>query len=126
DILKKIDEQKTIQSIVDEILEVEASGYTSITSGLIKGLDQLKRARSRHRDAILITDGNANRDVEEMFSISRSFRNLNVIAIPAENKQNKIGLKNCEQISRLGKGMLVKVTRFKDIPHALQKLILKL
>ncbi|MHA1680916.1 MAG: vWA domain-containing protein [Promethearchaeota archaeon] len=126
DVLKKMNEHKNVHALIDEILETQASGYTNITSGLIKGHEQLKRARSSYKFAILITDGNANRGIEEMAKIALKFENLHVIAIPSESSQKKIGMKNCEEISRLGKGLFVKVSRYKDIPYALQKLLLKI
>jgi hypothetical protein len=54
------------------------------------------------------------------------FENLHVIAIPTELEQATGGLKNCERIARLGKGMFVRVGRFRDIPHALQRLLLRI
>ncbi|MHA1791464.1 MAG: vWA domain-containing protein [Promethearchaeota archaeon] len=126
EVLKNIDEERNITKIVDSILETQASGFTNITAGLLKGHEQLKRARSRDKFAILITDGDANRGIKDMEKIASLFNKLHVIAIPKEDDKMTRGIRNCEIISRKGKGLLVKVSRFRDIPRALQRLLLKL
>ncbi|MEX2680413.1 MAG: VWA domain-containing protein [Candidatus Sigynarchaeota archaeon] len=125
-VLKKINERRDINNLIDEILETAASGFTNITAGLNDGFEQMKLARSHCKFAILITDGNANRAVSEIDGAASRFENLHVIAIPTELEQAKGGIKNCERIARLGKGMFVRVGRFKDIPHALQRLLLRI
>ncbi|NMC07586.1 MAG: VWA domain-containing protein [Candidatus Lokiarchaeota archaeon] len=125
-VMKKINERRDNNKLIDEILETAASGFTNITAGLNDGLEQMRLARSHYRFAILITDGNANRAVGEIDEAASRFENLHVIAIPTELEQAKAGLKNCERIARLGKGMFVRVGRFKDIPHALQRLLLRI
>ncbi len=124
DVMKKMTEKKEIDTLLDNILETQASGFTNITAGLRRGLVELKKARSTFKFAILITDGNANRDVEELESAATNFSNLHVIAIPSET--HNVGVRNLERIARLGKGTFVKVDRFKDIPRALQRLLMKI
>ncbi|MFX0098110.1 MAG: VWA domain-containing protein [Candidatus Hodarchaeota archaeon] len=127
DVMKKINKRENVDSLIDKILETQASGYTNITYALKLGLEEIKKARSNYKFAILITDGNANRgDMDELWKVASQLENLHVIAIPSESGQIKAGVRNCDKISKLGKGMLVKVGRFKDIPRALQTLLLKL
>jgi len=60
-VLKKIHEKKSIITIIDEILDSEAVGFTNIHIGLEKGLKELRKIKERDRKnqfAILITDGN--------------------------------------------------------------------
>jgi Mg-chelatase subunit ChlD len=128
-VMKNMTERKDIELIIDEILETQASGFTNITAGLKNGFAELKRARSNTKSAILITDGNANRAVDELRIAASRFENLHVIAIPSEENDSNIatpGTKTCEALARLGKGLFIPVYRFKDIPRALQRLLLKI
>jgi len=125
-VIKKINERRDINKLIDEILETAASGFTNITAGLHDGREQMKIARSHYKFAILITDGNANRAVEEIGEMASRFENLHVIAIPTELEQATGGIKNCERIARLGKGLFVRVGRFRDIPRALQRLLMRI
>lgn len=124
--IKKMTERKDVNKLIDQILESQASGFTNIAAGLHDGLDALKQSSSTFKFGILITDGNANRNAAEMFDIAARFENLNVIAIPPEMDQVKGGIKNCEELARRGKGLFVRVGQFRDIPRALQRLLLKL
>ncbi|MHA1372378.1 MAG: vWA domain-containing protein, partial [Promethearchaeota archaeon] len=124
-VLKGMHEKKAINRIIDEILETRASGYTNITAGLRNGLIEMRRSRATKKFSILITDGNPNSDLENLYKVAAKFCNLHVIATPSNRKDN-LGLRICEKISRLGNGLLVKVFDFKDIGRALQKLLLKL
>ncbi|KKL19834.1 hypothetical protein LCGC14_2461490, partial [marine sediment metagenome] len=58
-ILKKINQKKPIISIIDDILDSEAVGFTNIYLGLEKGLKELNKIREIKKNpfAILITDG---------------------------------------------------------------------
>lgn len=125
-VMKRINERRNVDLIIDEILETQASGFTNITAGLKDAFEQIKRARSNYKFAILITDGNANRAVDELDEVAVKFDNLHVIAIPTELEQAKGGLKNCERIARLGKGLFVRVGQFRDIPRALQQLLMRI
>ncbi|KKK78188.1 hypothetical protein LCGC14_2846080, partial [marine sediment metagenome] len=62
-ILKEINKKKPIISIIDDILDSEAVGFTNIFLGLEKGLKELNKIREVKKNpfAILITDGNYNR-----------------------------------------------------------------
>lgn len=125
-VLKKIDDERRTDAMIDEILETQASGFTNITAGLQKGFQQLLNAKSSDKFAILITDGNANRGLQALKTAALSFKRLHVIMIPPEGNRGGSGERICKEIARKGKGLLVRVSRFKDIPRALQKLLLQL
>ncbi|MHA1679926.1 MAG: vWA domain-containing protein, partial [Promethearchaeota archaeon] len=122
EVLKAVNEKRFIDGLIDDVLEMQTSGFTNITKGLEKGIEQLQIAKSHDKFAILITDGCANRGIEMLNDVASKFNHLHVILIPSENEQMLSGGRTCEEIQRHGKGMLVRVSRFKDIPRALQKL----
>jgi len=122
-VLKKIDEKKPVITIIDEILDSEAVGFTNIKIGLEKGLKELNKIKekTRHKFGILITDGNYNRG-ENPIDLARKFPKLNVIAIPAENDAER-GIDTCREIARVGQGKFFAVNNFKEIPRALIELL---
>ena len=122
-VLKKIDEKKPVITIIDEILDSEAVGFTNIKIGLEKGLKELNKIKekTRHKFGILITDGNYNRG-ENPIDLARKFPKLNVIAIPAENDAER-GIDTCREIARVGQGKFFAVNNYKEIPRALVELL---
>ena len=122
-ILKKIDEKKSVTAIVDDILDSEAAGFTNITVGLEKGLQELNKGKekTRHKFGILISDGNYNRGVSPV-NIAKKYKKLHVIGIPAENDADK-GIHTCKEIAKAGKGKFFAVNNYKEIPRALIELL---
>ena len=122
-ILKNIDKQKPIISIIDEILDSEAVGFTNIYIGLDKGLKQLNKIKEKKKNpfGILITDGNYNRG-ENPITVAKKYPKLHVIGMPAENNADQ-GIATCREIARLGKGKFYAVTDYKEIPRALIELL---
>ena len=47
--MKRIDERKPIISIIDEILDSEAVGFTNIQVGLEKGLKELNKVKEKSK-----------------------------------------------------------------------------
>ena len=122
-VLKKIDKKKPIITIIDEILDSEAVGFTNITIGLEKGLKELNKIKekTRHKSGILITDGNYNRG-KNPIELAKKFPKLSVIAIPAENDAER-GIDTCREIARVGQGKFFAVNNYKEIPRALIELL---
>ncbi|TFG23823.1 MAG: VWA domain-containing protein [Promethearchaeota archaeon] len=121
--LKKIKEKKSVISIIDEILDSEAVGFTNIQIGLEKGLKQLNQVKEnrKHKFGILITDGNYNRG-ENPLAISKKYPKLHVIGMPAENDADR-GIDTCRELAKAGKGKFFAVTDYKEIPRALINLL---
>jgi Mg-chelatase subunit ChlD len=122
-VLKSIDKKKDITTIIDEILDSEAVGFTNIYIGLEKGLIELSKVKesSRNKFAILISDGNYNRG-EDPVPLAKKFPKLHVIGIPAENDADR-GIDTCREIARAGKGKFFAVNDYKEIPRALIELL---
>jgi Mg-chelatase subunit ChlD len=122
-ILKKINEKKPVISIIDEILDSEAVGFTNISIGLEKGLVELNKVKQTARDkfGILITDGNYNRG-ENPLDLAKKYPKLHVIGIPAENDADR-GIDMCKELAHAGKGKFFAVNDFKEIPRTLIELL---
>jgi len=122
-VLKKIDKKKPIITIIDEILDSEAVGFTNITIGLEKGLQELNKIKekTRHKSGILITDGNYNRG-KIPYDLAKKYPKLHVIGIPAENDAER-GIDTCREIARVGRGKFFAVNNYKEIPRALIELL---
>ncbi len=122
-ILKNIDKKKPIVSIIDEILDSEAVGFTNIYIGLDKGLKQLNKIKEKKKNpfGILITDGNYNRG-ENPIVLAKKFTRLHVIGMPAENNADQ-GIATCKAIAHAGSGKFYAVNDYKEIPRALIDLL---
>ncbi|MFX0188337.1 MAG: VWA domain-containing protein [Candidatus Hodarchaeota archaeon] len=123
-ILKKINDiQKSIITIIDDILDSEAVGFTNIHIGLEKGLKELNKVKEHHKNkfGILITDGNYNRG-ENPIKIAKKYPKLHVIGMPAENDADR-GIDTCREIAKAGQGKFYAVTDYKEIPRALINLL---
>ena len=121
--LKKIDEKKSVVSIIDEILDSEAVGFTNIQIGLEKGLKELKKVKEKTKNkfGILITDGNFNRG-KNPIDYAKNYPKLHVIGMPAENDAER-GIDTCRDIARAGQGKFYAVKDYKEIPRALIELL---
>jgi Mg-chelatase subunit ChlD len=122
-VLKKIDEKKPIISIIDEILDSEAVGFTDISIGLEKGLAELNKVKEKTRNkfGILISDGNYNRG-NDPTDLAKKYPKLHVIGMPAENDANR-GIDKCKELANAGRGKFYAVNDFKEIPRALIELL---
>ncbi|MFX1394262.1 MAG: VWA domain-containing protein [Promethearchaeota archaeon] len=123
-LLKKIsDNQKSIITIIDEILDSEAVGFTNIQIGLEKGLKELNKVKENKKNkfGILITDGNYNRGNNPV-EIAEKYPKLHVIGMPAENDADR-GIDTCREIAKAGQGKFYAVNDYKEIPRALINLL---
>ena len=124
-LLKKIDEEKKLTQIIDEILDSEAVGFTNIEIGLQKGLAELNKIKRKVKEqfGILITDGNYNRG-EDPRILAKKYPKLHVIGMPAENDADR-GIDTCRDLAKVGKGQFYAVNDYKEIPRALIELLSK-
>jgi Mg-chelatase subunit ChlD len=127
-ILKQIREERDVTLLIDQILESEAMGFTNITKGLKKGIEQLRKIKdNRRKIGILITDGDYNRG-EKPELIAQLYPTLHVINIPQENKTDKNlrGKRVCQRLAAAGRGQFLPVKEFHEIPRALMHLLNKM
>ena len=122
-VLKKINVKKPIATIIDEILDSEAVGFTNIQEGLEKGLKELNKIIRSDRDrfGILITDGVYNRG-NNPINVAKKYPRLHVIGMPADNDANR-GIDTCREIAKAGRGKFYAVKNYKEIPRALIELL---
>ncbi len=122
-VMKKIDQKKPIISIIDDILDSEAVGFTNIFIGLEKGLKELNKTKEnrKSRFGILISDGNYNRG-EDPVVLAKKYPKLHVIGMPAENDADQ-GIHTCREIAKVGGGKFYAVNDYKEIPRALIELL---
>lgn len=123
--LKSLNEYRDVDDIVNDILDSEAVGFTNIEAALLKGLEELAKNRFENRFGILISDGEYNRGEDPVYLASK-FRQLHVINIPSEKPTTSKGLEKCAEIAHAGRGSLVKVHDYTEIPRALMRLLQKL
>ncbi len=121
--MKKIDHKRPIISIIDDILDSEAVGFTNIYIGLEKGLKELNKIKEKRKShfGILITDGNYNRG-DDPIVLAKKFPTLHVIGMPAENDADQ-GINTCRKIAKAGRGKFYAVNDYKEIPRALIELL---
>jgi len=130
-VLKKIKTQNNTTRLIDQILETEAVGFTNVSAGLKKGLQELNKIKSiRKRVGILITDGDYNRGKNPAI-IASKFPKLHVINIPPESQKISKEIQTrgqlvCKKIARAGRGYYIPVKNFSEIPRTLMKLISKI
>ena len=122
-VMKKIDQKKPIISIIDDILDSEAVGFTNIFIGLERGLKELNKTKEdkKGRFGILISDGNYNRG-DNPVPIAKAFPKLHVIGMPADNDADQ-GIETCREIAKAGRGNFYAVSDYKEIPRALIELL---
>ena len=122
-VMKKINQKKPISSIIDDILDSEAVGFTNIYIGLEKGLKELNKVKEnrKSRFGILITDGNYNRG-EDPIVMAKKYPKLHVIGMPAENDADR-GIDTCRDLAQAGRGKFYAVKDYKEIPRALIELL---
>jgi len=122
-VMKKINQEKPIISIIDDILDSEAVGFTNIFIGLEKGLKELNKIKEnrKSRFGILITDGNYNRG-DDPIVLAKKYPKLHVIGMPAEKDADQ-GINTCREIAKAGRGKFYAVNEYKEIPRALIELL---
>ena len=118
-ILKHIDEKSDVLKMIDAILETEPSGYTNLSDALKKGLTELKKIKDSRKWAILITDGCYNKG-ENPVALASKYPKLHIIQIPSNQKWCS---RVCRELATKGKGRIVSVKEYKEIPLALIKLL---
>jgi Mg-chelatase subunit ChlD len=116
--LKRLDQRVAIESLVGDLLDITAGGYTNIEDGLRAGILELNNNKAKEKIGVIITDGNytAGKDPSE---IAAEYPKLFVIMIKSHDSKPEV----CERIATLGKGKFVAVDSFEEVPSALRNLL---
>lgn len=121
-ILKNINEERPVISIIDQILDSEAVGFTNIEVGLKRGLKEINKINDKHKFGILITDGNYNRG-DNPVEVAKKFPRLHVIGMPSEKIREFEGIRICKEIAKAGKGHFYPVSNYHEIPRSLLEIL---
>jgi len=113
-ILKRIDQQKPLDEIIRQVLEIVPEGRTDIGAGLLAGLNEINRATSEQKMAILLTDGQQNMGHDPL-ALARRFPQLHVINLPGGKEDFS------QKIAKCAKGEFIKVNNMLDVPKAILK-----
>jgi Mg-chelatase subunit ChlD len=106
------------EALVGDLLDITAGGYTNIEDGLRAGLIELNGCKAKERVGVIVTDGNytAGKDPGE---IAAEYSKLVVIMIKSHDARPEV----CARIASLGKGKLVAVDSFEQVPSILRNLL---
>ena len=100
--IKRIDEIKSIDEIVEKILLLKPYGCTDIAFALKKGFEELMTSKGKDRVGIILTDGLYNTG-ENPEKAARQFPRLVVLCPPKGN------FDTCEKLAKLGRGEAFKL-----------------
>jgi MoxR-like ATPase len=117
-VLKPLDRKVSVETIVSELLDIPAMGFTNIEDGLRKGIVEMNRTIAKEKIAILITDGNytAGKDPRKL---AAEYPRLFVIMMKSDDSQPKL----CADMAALGKGKVMAVDGIDEIPAVLKDLL---
>lgn len=123
-LLKPLNIEKPVEKILDQLLKINTGGSTNIYDALSAGLNELQKARTHDRIAILVTDGMVTSG-DDSYKIAGKFKHLHVIQTAIEgSSETDINFKfMCKNLSRLGKGKHLVVEKFEQLPEALIKVM---
>lgn len=117
-ILKRVDQSKSLDDMISELLDAHAGGYTNIEWALLKGKEELSISDTKNRVGIIVTDGNFTVGDDPSEAASR-YRRLFVIMTESHDCQPGI----CEGMARRGGGRMYSVANFDEIPRVLYRVL---
>jgi len=117
-VLKPLDRKVSVETVVSELLDIPAMGFTNIEDGLRKGMMEMKRTIAKDKIAIIITDGNytAGKDPRHL---AAEYPRLFVIMMKSDDSQPKL----CADLAALGKGKVMAVDGIDEITAVLKDLL---
>jgi MoxR-like ATPase len=117
-VLKKVNQSKSLDDLISDLLDAHAGGYTNIDGALKKGNEELFRSTTKNTVGILVTDGNYTVGADPSESAG-AYRRLFVIMTESHDCQPEV----CEGIARNGRGRMYSVASFDEIPRVLYKVL---
>jgi Mg-chelatase subunit ChlD len=116
--LKRLDQRVAIASLVGDLLDITAGGYTNIESVLRAGLNELNSCKAKERVGVIVTDGNYT-EGKDPGEIAAQYPKLVVIMIKSHDAKPEL----CARLASLGKGKFVAVDSFEELPSILRNLL---
>jgi gas vesicle protein GvpN len=117
-ILKQMNQTRSLDDLIADLLDARAGGYTNIEDALRKGKDGLSLSKTKNRVGILITDGNYTVGANPVDAAS-TYRRLFVIMTESHDCRPSV----CEDIAKCGGGHMYEVSSFDEIPRVLYKVL---
>jgi len=117
-VMKRIDQAKSLDDLISELLDAHAGGYTNIEWALVKGREELGRARGRNQIGILVTDGNFTVGAHPG-EAAGGYKRLFVIMTESHDCQPG----TCEEMAKNGRGSMYSVASFDEIPRVLYRVL---
>lgn len=117
-VLKRINQARSLDDLISDLLDAQAGGYTNIDGALRKGRDELSDSQTKNRVGILITDGNYTVGPNPLDAAS-AYRRLFVIMTESHDCQPGV----CEDIAKAGGGHMFEVSSFDEIPRVLYRVL---
>ena len=117
-VLKRVDQSKSLDDLISNLLEAHAGGYTNIDAALRKGSEELSKAETKNRVGILITDGNYTVGADPI-EAACSYRRLFVVMTESHDCQPM----TCDAVAKTGGGKMYTVSSYDEIPRVLYKVL---
>ena len=117
-VMKQLDQKVAVETLVSDLLDVPVMGFTNIEDALRTGIRELNSAVVKDKVGIMITDGNytAGKDPREL---ATQYPRLFVIMIKSHDSKPQL----CKEMAALGKGKVLAVDTFEEIPRVLRDLL---
>jgi MoxR-like ATPase len=117
-VVKRVNQAKSLDDLISDLLDAHAGGYTNIEWALTKGREELDSSTTRNRVGIMVTDGNFTVGDDPAEAASR-YKRLFVIMTESHDCQPIV----CEGMARLGGGKMYEVSSFDEIPRVLYRVL---
>jgi len=118
--LKEINARKDLHRLIREILEQKPEGFTDIKGALDTGLKQMANASFKTKVGVLITDG--IHTTGDPVPTAEEYPALHVLAIPSA-RGKVVNLENCRRLAEAGKGKLLVLRNYEDVPLTVLRLL---
>ena len=119
--LTHLGERDVAARVVEEILSQSARGFTNIEDGLAVGRGELARGDNPRKVGLLITDGVYTAGGDPIGEAAL-FPQLFVLLTEDYVMDEEL----CARMARLGKGALVRVRGYEDLPDKMMQVVTKL
>ncbi len=116
-VVTRLGQLRRAHDVVEGILRLPARGYTNLEDALETGSRELNRCKHARRTGVLVTDGVYTVGGDPSAWASR-FPRLHVLM----TQDYKVNADLCLKLARLGRGELLHVERFEDMPAVMLNL----